>query len=386
VINTRLGQWLFPFSFGNRGVATMFQPDTYLGRVEQELTFSGPTLFIAHLTAAHWPYYVSDTPFGLRRESESELSPLYRVGLATADRMFGDLFTMLERKGALENAVVIVLSDHGEAFGLPNDTLAGASESLFIAGLRAPIRMNDHGHGQSVLSPTQYKVLLGLRSFGRFDAFRSDGRDFDAPVTVEDISPTIVDLIGVPGNPLHATGQSFAAMLRGDVTVPQGFQADRLRFTETDLAVMPGPRGEVDEVATARQNSVFFRVDPHSGRLEIDDRLAPLATTFKERAAFTKQALLAALPAGPYAHQYILFDISSGNGRLLMERPGPELPEAQALWDGLHRHYAGELKEPVAVTRDDWSRIDDEWEAFYHRLIGQAPQASVTTSGRRAGG
>ena len=27
VINTRIGQWLFPFSAANRGVATMFQPD-----------------------------------------------------------------------------------------------------------------------------------------------------------------------------------------------------------------------------------------------------------------------------------------------------------------------------------------------------------------------
>ena len=37
--------------------------------------------------------------------------------------MFGDLVSMLERKGALENAIVVVLSDHGEALELPDDVI-----------------------------------------------------------------------------------------------------------------------------------------------------------------------------------------------------------------------------------------------------------------------
>ena len=33
VINTRVGKWLFPFSYANRGVATMFEPETYVERL-----------------------------------------------------------------------------------------------------------------------------------------------------------------------------------------------------------------------------------------------------------------------------------------------------------------------------------------------------------------
>jgi hypothetical protein len=367
VVNTRLGQWLFPFSYANRGVATMFQPETYLARVERELSFDKPTLFIAHLTAAHWPYYVSDTPFGISEPGPSGEHPLYHIGLQTADRMFGELIEMLQRKGALDNALVVILSDHGEAFGLPTDTVIADSNAAFIEGLRAPIKINDHGHGQSVLSPSQYKVLLGFRSFGDSDLFRSTGRDLDVPVTVEDIAPTILDLLNVPGNPLGATGQSLASTLSSDsAALPQDV-TDRIRFTETDLAVLPGPGGGVDEAATARQNSMFFNVDPHSGRLEIRERFEPLATAFKERAAFTKRYVLAALPAGPYAHQYVLFDTVSGNGRLLLEAPGLDQPEVQRLWDGLHAHYRGELKPAVAVTREDWPRIDQEWREFLVR-------------------
>ena len=117
VINTRVGKWLFPFSYANRGVATMFEPETYVERLDREVSFDKPTLFISHLTAAHWPYYTADTPFGVSKPVSDEDRPMYRIGLKTADRMFGELVAMLEAKGALQNAMVIVLSDHGEALG-----------------------------------------------------------------------------------------------------------------------------------------------------------------------------------------------------------------------------------------------------------------------------
>lgn len=384
VINTRLGRTLFPFSYGNRGVATMYQPETYLGRIERELEFDKPTLFIAHLTSAHWPYYVSDTPFGIQRSSADEINPLYLIGLRTADQMFGELVDMLARKGALENTLVIVLSDHGEAFGLDSDTLMGKGESMFIEGLKAPIKMNDFGHGQSVLSPSQYKVLLGFRSFGAFDAFRSSGKKYASPVTVEDLSPTILSLLGIPAGRLDPSGESFASILETGQPPPGEFPADRVRFTETDLAVLPGPKGEVDETATAQQNSKFFSVVPSSGRLELNERLAPLATTYKERAAFSDTGLLAAIPAGPYAHQYLLFDPHTGRGRLLLDRPGADDPAAQRLWDGLHDHYRGELKPAVAVTQGDWPRIDAEWDQFYRKLAGLQPAGGGVGSANRA--
>jgi arylsulfatase A-like enzyme len=37
--------------------------------------------------------------------------------------MFGDVVQVLQSKGVLENALVIVLSDHGEALGIPAEAL-----------------------------------------------------------------------------------------------------------------------------------------------------------------------------------------------------------------------------------------------------------------------
>lgn len=363
VINTRLGQVLFPFSYGNRGAATVFEPATYLGRLERELHFDRPTFLIIHLTAAHWPYYTAETPFGMSVKKYPLDRPMYRIGLRTVDAMFGQVVSMLRRKGALDNAIVVTLSDHGEALALPNDSFM--KNGAFVKGLGSPIKVLDIGHGQSVLSPTQYKILLGFRSFAQAGGVVSQARDLPQLTTTEDIAPTLLDLLGIDASPLQSQGQSLAPVLRaaGPPTLPAG--PERIRFTETDLAVIPAPDGAVDEVSTAKAVSRFFGIDPGSTRIFIRHQMLPLARAYKERAAFTSRHLLAALPAGPDAHQYVYFDIGSGSGELLMARPGPELPEGQRLWDALNTHFAGELMTPRRVTLQDWPVIAEQWRKYF---------------------
>ncbi len=364
VVNSRAGKWLFPFSYGNRGVATMFHPETFLTRIEREVQFTEPTLFISHLTAAHWPYYTADTPFGVSKSDKDGIRPMYRIGLQTADRMFGELIRTLESKGALENAIVVLLSDHGEALGLPGDFIFDGK--FGVDGLQVPMKANVFGHGQSVLSKSQYQVLLGVRSFGTRTLTGAGGRTFETPITVEDIAPTILQALDVPGDPLATTGASFLPYLQtgqdGQVGMPE-----RIRFTETDLRVLPAPGGGVDEAATASENAVFFTVDPRSGRLHVKGSYEPLALAFKERAAFTKKQVLAAIPAGPYAHQYIFIDLERQQGQLLMRRPGDATPEAQRLWDAMASHYGDELKAPVVTRPADLPRIAEEWGNFLSR-------------------
>jgi hypothetical protein len=234
------------------------------------------------------------------------------------------------------------------------------------------------GHGQSVLSKSQYQVLLGFRAFGSSETIGVSGRKFRYPVTVEDISPTILGFLGIGGNPLSATGQSLLPMLESgrDATVAE---LERIRFTETDLRVLPRPDGGVDEAATAQQNSAFFEVDNETGRLQMRPEFAPLALAYKERAAFTRDQLLAAMPAGPYAHQYIFLDFPENHGRLLMARPGDDEPVAQRLWDAMAVHYKGELRQPVATTPKDWERIAREWASFLEVRARQKTGAVAST-------
>jgi arylsulfatase A-like enzyme len=361
VVNTPIARWMFPFSYGNRGAATMYHPETFVDRIRREVSFDQPTLFISHLTAAHWPYFTGDIPFGVPISTPDDPNSMYRTGLRTADRMFGELLQILEAKGALRNALVIVLSDHGEAFGMPSDSFF--DHEFVVDGLRAPLQMVDRGHGQSVLSKSQYHLLLSFKTFGTPVALGVAARGIPFPATAEDVSPTILDFLGIKGDPLASTGRSLLPFLEGDGTIDESDRS-RIRFTETDLAVLPAPGGRVDEVGTARKNALFFEVDPKSGRLQMRHRLVPIAKGYKERAAFTKDMLLAAMPAGPHATQYLLLDFNKFHGNLLMARPTDNEPDAQRLWDALEDHFHGELREPVAVTPEDWPRITKEWKYF----------------------
>ena len=161
-------------------------------------------------------------------------------------------------------------------------------------------------------------------------------------------------------------------------------QSDRIRFTETDLAVIPDVRGEIDEVKTAKENSKFFEIDPDTSRMHIRHRMLPLVRALKERAAFTPNHLLAAMPAGPNAHQYVYFDLATGDGMLLLARPGPEVPEGAILWDALHEHFAGELKPATRTMIQDWPLIDEEWRNYFlpspvqQRPVPREPHSPTT--------
>lgn len=377
VINTRLGKWIFPYSYSNRGAATMYQPETFLGRLEREVSFDQPTLLIAHLTGAHWPYYTAGTPFGISMWDDGGLSrPLYEESLRTVDSMFGRLVEILERQGALSNAIVVVLSDHGEALSLPADTFF--ADGAIVEGMRTPMKMLDLGHGQSVLSPTQYHVMLGFRAFGTSQQFDARGRDFQYPVTVEDISPTILDLLGMDPAKLSPTGRSLAAVLRaGNVGEEAGLASDRIRFTETDLRVLPAQNG-FDEDATAAENSKYFEIEPENGRMSIRENMAPLAIAFKERAAFTQTSLLAAMPAGPEAMQFLYFDLAAGRGRILSAPPAVDEPEVKRLWDAMHDHYGTEMKPLVVVTRDDLPGFGEAWANYLKSLQSGRSKPSGT--------
>lgn len=364
VINARFGETLFPFSHGNRGVATMFQPETFLARLDREVHFdAGPTFFISHLTASHWPYYVSDSEeIDLDTIGPGE-RPQYMDGLRTVDEMFGDLVAMLERKGALRNAVVVILSDHGEALYLPSDSMLTSDSRM--EGMRVPLTVVNSGHGQSVLSPVQYQVLLGFRSFGPNGGFESSGRMFPGGATVEDIAPTLLDLLGIPLTQLSPTGMSLAPALRARGTSVPASPAGRVRFTETDLKVLPDAKGGVDEEGTARQNSVFFDVDPVTARLRVRAKYIPLVLSFKERAAFNEDLLLAALPVGPDAHTYLLIDKHTTHGRLLMGPPDEADVEGRRLWNALTAEYGEELKPAISITSDDLPEVDRAWTNFF---------------------
>jgi arylsulfatase A-like enzyme len=129
-----------------------------------------------------------------------ELSNLYDNGVRDADRLVGELFDLLEAHGLFEEAIVVVLSDHGEEF-------------------------LDHGrfnHG-----PTVYEELVRVPLLVRLPGARRFGGLVRAPVALLDVAPTLIALCGLAPVP-EFQGLSLAGLV-------DGREPDEGRFRERGL-------------------------------------------------------------------------------------------------------------------------------------------------------
>ncbi len=131
----------------------------------------------AHLLDPHEPYDLGGTHGAPRERQLREI--------ALADAQVGALVEALKRTGLWKRTVVIVTADHGESFG-------------------------DHGaqfHGGNV-----YEELTRVPLIIRIPGVRA--RRVPDPAGGIDITPTVLDLFGVP-TPGHLMGQSLLPLAMG---------------------------------------------------------------------------------------------------------------------------------------------------------------------------
>jgi len=107
---------------------------------------------------------------------------LYDAEVASVDTAIGALFDGLRSRGVLDDAVVVVLADHGEEF--KEHGLVGHHQSLYQEVIRVPIIIATTAHPQ--------------------------GRSEDQLVSIIDIAPTLMELTNGKIPPQYE-GQSLAA-------------------------------------------------------------------------------------------------------------------------------------------------------------------------------
>jgi arylsulfatase A-like enzyme len=332
VVNTWLGEWLFPHVYANRADFHVYNPDEFVARVDRHVRFDKPTFLALHLTLAHWPYgWSSSKPIPT---TPSQIPAAYRESAARVDQQFRDILSVLERRGALRNAIVIVLSDHGEGLGKPDDLLIPNDGLLgtFDATLQA------HGHGTSVLSPHQYHVVMAMRAYGDARIKVPVGTQIDAPVSLEDIAPTLAEISGLQSRQPF-DGQSLVPLLRGAPGAEEPFR-QRIRYTETEF----NPKGVaigVQTTTSALGNAVrYYRVDPKTDRLEVRPELVQEVYQTRQFAAILGDRMVAAIPRDNL--DITVYDIvtlgrdGSGARKLTQEPSATEEPQVAQLWNALH--------------------------------------------------
>jgi arylsulfatase A-like enzyme len=332
VASTPLGGLLFPSNHANRAASVTYRPRDFVQRLERDIDVNGPAFIAIHLTLAHWPYSWA----GKRTPTDPAAYRIaYGEAVPAVDRQFADVLKMLEGKGVLDNAIVVLLSDHGEALGAENDSI------IRQTGTSQEIWDSLWGHGTSVLSPNQYHVLLAMRAFGRARLPGPD-QDYDWPVSLEDVRPTLEEL-ATGATATGVDGLSLAPYMTepGRATA----LANRVRFTETDLNTVSIRAGRYKASGIVSEAADYYELEANSGWVQLrETRLAELLPR-KQRAAISSGSLLAAIPTERGDGVTYLYADRQHPVPRVLGGPGKPFgdPEARRLRDALQTRFPGEL-------------------------------------------
>jgi len=332
VSSTRIGGWMFPSNHANRAAYVTYEPAHFVARLDRELDVTGPSFLAIHLTLSHWPYNWAGQALPT---TPQEFRPAYRQAIEEVDRQFAEVLRVLGRKGVLDNAIVVVLSDHGDALGFPSDTM------LRKTGTAREIWNSIWGHGTSVMSPHQYKVLLAMRAYGRA-RLPGDPAVHAWPVSLEDVRPTLQEF-ATGETPEHVDGVSLLPFLAG--SQPVATLESRIRFTETCFNTPKLMAGNMSPAGLISEGAAYYEMVPDTGWVQLrPDRLHEIMSK-KQRAALSRDSLLAAIPSWTDdSVSYLFTDRRSPLPRRLEGRPDSSAePEATRLWDALHARFPGEL-------------------------------------------
>lgn len=277
LVNLPGANWLLPYNYGNRAAAVTYNPESFLRLVRLGLVSrtDKPLFLSIHFCLSHWPF----TWAGDGMRSSAKMPDLYRNSVQGVDRQLGELMEILKANGLLENSLVVLLSDHGTALGLPGDRIIasanyrGEPEKLrLIPSLRLSSASANttnfrrdytistaYGQGTNVLSLTQYRVLLAFRRYG---AEQSAAR-ISRMSALLDVAPTILDFLKLP--PLdQADGISQLDQLTGPAQADSG---DRMLFLETGDSMTEIETDHIYVEKVIKHQIGIYTIDPVSGLL-----------------------------------------------------------------------------------------------------------------------
>jgi len=186
--NTWLGAKLFPYVYGNRANFVTYIPYQFNDELIKEMHGGQPVFLGAHLTLPHYPFinhlmkpvqYEGDEVFHYRN---------YLSMLELADRQLADLFTKLDNAGFLTNAIIYIISDHGEGFPKVDTGLEkGNPFSSF--------KVSSYGHGTNVMTLSQYHTLLARLQFQNGKVINPAKQETHLTSLI-DIAPDILEKLG----------------------------------------------------------------------------------------------------------------------------------------------------------------------------------------------
>jgi arylsulfatase A-like enzyme len=233
---------------GTTGEALSDAALAYLGTRDR----ARPFFLWIHYEDPHAPYVAQDDA----ARGGDDLAR-YDSEIRYTDRQLGRVLDALAADGSLADTVIIVHADHGEEF---------------------------RDHGGQFHATTLYEEIVHVPLIVRLPARAgvAPGRR-DAPVSLLDLAPTLVDLLGVSTD-AGFIGQSLVPLLRGEAAPARTLLAECRRFGRDKRMVLAWPRKLVLDRAVGTVELYDLATDPRE-RTNLVERDADAAAHLAAMAA-----------------------------------------------------------------------------------------------------
>jgi choline-sulfatase len=226
---------------------------------------------IVHLFEPH-STYMEHPGFTYTEKGIPGLEQKYDYEIAFEDGMIGQLLDALDKTGLAKTTTVVLMSDHGEAFGVHN--VAG-QQMLF--------------HGQTIYNELVHVPML----------FRVPGatpRMVKDVVQLIDLAPTVAALFDVKA-PASWQGRSLVPAIAGEALEPKPAFQELLPAPEWDhdakaMVTADGKRHLVYRISDARWELYDLEIDPDEKKNIVDSD--PQAKQLQEQLAAWIEGPLAA--------------------------------------------------------------------------------------------
>ncbi|WP_165066375.1 sulfatase [Paludisphaera rhizosphaerae] len=240
---SRLGRFTAASKWGAKLVRTAFGPGSYqyrksaaminrdaLAWLDARPDDGRPFFMFLNYFDAHDPYIPPAD--ASRKFSAGTNAPrdAYDDCLAYLDGQIGRLLDDLDRRGLRDDTMIVVTADHGESFG--EHGLAGHGISLYRAETHIPLIVVAPGK-----TPRESAV--------------------DRPVSLRDVAPTILDLLGdgpgpFPGPSLSTAWQTFPAAELAEEDEPVFLELDRAEAVPDEAGDAPARLGTMRSLVAGR--------------------------------------------------------------------------------------------------------------------------------------
>jgi arylsulfatase A-like enzyme len=156
-------------------------------------------------------------------EDRRAIRLLFDNGVRAADALVGKLIRLLQEHDLYEDAIFVVLSDHGEEYS----------------------QHGRYGHGHAV-----YDEVIHVPLILRAPQGRAAGRLISASTALVDVAPTVLELAGLPV-PSEFQGRSLVGLIN-DTIDPQRFEDRAILFVSSDAHGDSGMKKGRWKVVTGR--------------------------------------------------------------------------------------------------------------------------------------